>query len=63
MRQSLKEGKVIIVNQDLLLVSLKRENEMGRGLLPEKLGMIIIDEAHNLESKARTLYEIIIILK
>ncbi|WNS40740.1 ATP-dependent DNA helicase [Paenibacillus sp. MMS20-IR301] len=43
----------IIVNQDLLIRDLIKKKEGTRGIISERPAMIIIDEAHNLESKVR----------
>ncbi|MFE4710683.1 ATP-dependent DNA helicase [Paenibacillus sp. NPDC056722] len=43
----------IIVNQDLLIRDLIKKKEGTKGLITERPALIVIDEAHNLESKVR----------
>ncbi|WP_233476558.1 ATP-dependent DNA helicase [Paenibacillus sonchi] len=43
----------IIVNQDLLIRDLIKKKESSKGLITERTALIVIDEAHNLESKVR----------
>lgn len=43
----------IIVNQDLLIRDLMKKKEGTKGIITERPALIVIDEAHNLESKVR----------
>lgn len=52
-RVHLYKPKVLIVNQDLLIAHFKNLEDYRDGILPSKFGMLIIDEIHNLEDKAR----------
>lgn len=47
-------ANVIIINQDMFIISLVRELEGSSGMIGQNRGLIIIDEAHNLESKTRS---------
>lgn len=51
------EGRadIIIANQDLLIAHLAKKNSQGYTILNDASSMIIIDEAHNLEDKARNI--------
>lgn len=55
MRQSLNTvvPKLLIVNQDLLLAHLLKKHRTGYGFITNQIGMIVVDEAHNLEDKTR----------
>lgn len=58
MREGLKgygkmAGDIIIVNQDLLIVNYLKEEKTGHSLINGNHDVVIIDEAHNLEEKAR----------
>lgn len=56
MRSEIREGgpsDVIIVNQDLLIAHLLKRAQTSRGFIANRLPVIIIDEAHNLEEKTR----------
>lgn len=44
---------IIVCNQDLLLANQNNELEYRKGMLAPDLSIIVIDEAHNLESKVR----------
>ena len=55
MRQDLLWSKgVIICNQDFLTSHLSKAANGLEGLLPCNIGMLIVDEAHNLEGKVRS---------
>ncbi|MFS0606383.1 DEAD/DEAH box helicase [Brevibacillus sp. 179-C7.1 HS] len=56
MRSEIREGgpsDVIIVNQDLLIAHLLKRAQTSRGFIANRVPVIIIDEAHNLEEKTR----------
>lgn len=44
---------VIVINQDMFIISLLKELRGRNGMLTSNRGLIIIDEAHNLEDKTR----------
>jgi len=46
-------GDIIIVNQDLLIANYLKEDKTGRPFIDDRHEVVIIDEAHNLEEKAR----------
>ncbi len=46
-------ARIIIINHDLLLAHLLNEELTGEGFINDRIRMVIIDEAHNLEEKAR----------
>lgn len=46
-------ARIIIINHDLLLAHLLNEELTGEGFINDRMRMIVIDEAHNLEEKAR----------
>lgn len=45
---------IIVCNQDLLAVDMDKKANYKRPLMSEDIGMIVIDEAHNLENKVRS---------
>jgi ATP-dependent DNA helicase DinG len=45
---------IIICNQDLLAVNMKKRAEDRKQLMSEDIGMIVVDEAHNLENRVRS---------
>lgn len=45
---------VIIINQDMFIISLVAEYNGSSGMINQNRGLIIVDEAHNLESKTRS---------
>lgn len=45
---------IIICNQDLLAVNMMKRTEERKQLMSENIGMIVIDEAHNLENRVRS---------
>lgn len=47
-------ARLIIINHDLLLAHLLNEELTGEGFINDRMRMIVIDEAHNLEEKARS---------
>ena len=47
---------IILCNQDLLTVHLRRLREGQKPLLNEKVVVMVVDEAHNLEEKVRNAY-------
>lgn len=49
---------VILCNQDLLTVHLKKMQEGQRPILNDRIGIMVVDEAHNLEEKVRNAYTI-----
>lgn len=51
-----KTKGIIICNQDMLTVDLRFKREMKDGLFTENIGVIVVDEAHNLEEKVRFAY-------
>lgn len=61
-RRKMREARgVIICNHDLLLENQKRRYDGGRELLVES-DVIVLDESHNLEEKARNSYKEVLIL-
>lgn len=46
--------KIIIVNQDLLISHFLKEESDSRGILDQRIGLLVIDEIHNLEEKTRS---------
>lgn len=61
MRNSINNGgnaNVIIINMDMFIVHLKLLRKTGKGLLNEDTALYIIDEAHNLEEKTRSVLTI-----
>ena len=44
----------IVCNQDLLAVNMHKRASLRRQLMSEDIGIIVVDEAHNLESKVRS---------
>lgn len=53
-RDMLNTDGVILCNQDLLTVHFQKLKKGQKGLLNEKIELIVIDEAHNLEEKVRS---------
>ena len=53
-QQMLRTRGVIVCNQDLLAVNMSRKASLRKSLMNEAIGLIVIDEAHNLESKVRS---------
>lgn len=53
-QQMLHTRGVIVCNQDLLAVHMSRKAYFRKLLMNEAIGLIVIDEAHNLESKVRS---------
>lgn len=53
-RDMLNTEGIILCNQDLLTVHLQKLKKGQKGLLNEKIDLIVIDEAHNLEEKVRS---------
>lgn len=51
---------LVLCNQDQLAAHLKNESEGGNGILPSRLRVIAIDEAHNLESKVRNAVSVVL---
>lgn len=47
-------ARVIVVNQDYLLAHLLKKEQNGEGFINNNKCLIVIDEAHNLEEKARS---------
>lgn len=45
---------IIVCNQDLLAVNMHKRASLRRQLMSEDIGIIVVDEAHNLESKVRS---------
>jgi len=61
MRENLKYSNgFILCNQDILTAHLKKTEYGGEGLLPYDIDTIVIDEAHNLESKVRSATTVIL---
>ena len=57
LRKKLKSGGgIVICNQNMLVAHLQNSYPRGRGLFNPDGGMIIIDEAHNIESRFRDAY-------
>lgn len=55
MREKLKYSEgFILCNQDILTAHLKKSEYGGEGLLPYNIDTIVVDEAHNLETKVRS---------
>ncbi len=52
-RDMLNTDGIILCNQDLLTVHFQKLKKGQKGLLNEKIDLIVIDEAHNLEEKVR----------
>ena len=44
---------IILCNQDFLASPLQKMSRMQRGLLSERVDLVVVDEAHNLENKVR----------
>ena len=54
LREQLRKGHgIVICNQNMLVAHLQNLNTGGRGIFNPDGGMVIVDEAHNLESKFR----------
>ena len=54
LRQKMKNTKgIIICNQDLLTANLRKRQRRHKEMLPSDIGLVVIDEAHNLEDKVR----------
>lgn len=47
---------IVICNQDLLTIHLKKKNSWQRNILNNDISIIVVDEAHNLEEKVRNIY-------
>lgn len=45
---------IILCNQDFLTAHLRKKRRMQRGLISDRVDLVVIDEAHNLEDKVRT---------
>lgn len=45
---------IVLCNQDFLTAHLQQRSRMQRGLLSEKVDLVVVDEAHNLEDKVRS---------
>ena len=45
---------IIVCNQDLLAVNMHKKANCRRQLMSEDIGIVVVDEAHNLESKVRS---------
>ena len=45
---------IILCNQDFLTAHLRKKSRMQRGLISDRVDLVVIDEAHNLEDKVRT---------
>ena len=45
---------IIVCNQDLLAVSMRKKSMKRSPLMSKDIGLIVIDEAHNLESRVRS---------
>lgn len=45
---------IILCNQDFLTSHLQKRSRMQRGLISERVNLIVVDEAHNLENKVRS---------
>jgi len=55
LRQKMKNTKGIIVcNQDLLTANLRKRKNLHAEILSSDIGIVVIDEAHNLEDKVRS---------
>lgn len=52
-RDMLNTNGIILCNQDLLTVHFQKLKKGQKGLLNDKIDLIVIDEAHNLEEKVR----------
>lgn len=52
-QKMLNTNGVIVCNQDLLAIDMYKKSEGRRKLMNDEVGVIIVDEAHNLESKVR----------
>lgn len=56
MRNAIGNGgaaDVIVINQDMFIISLLKELRGRNGMLTSRRGLIVVDEAHNLEDKTR----------
>ncbi len=49
---------IILCNQDLLTINLKKRRSSSREIITDQFKFVVIDEAHNLESKVRNSYTI-----
>lgn len=57
MRQHLPmEDGIILCNQDLLAVNMKKRLNLSKEMFPYDFEFVVIDEAHNLESRVRSSY-------
>lgn len=53
-KRMMSTSGIIVCNQDLLAVNMNKKANYRRPLMSEDIGMIVIDEAHNLENKVRS---------
>lgn len=59
LRSNMKNSKgFILCNQDLLTMNLRKRNDYANEMIASDFQYIVIDEAHNLESKVRNSYTI-----
>lgn len=57
LRQELLSTKgIILCNQDLLTVNLRKRHSYSKEIITDRFQFVVIDEAHNLESKVRNSY-------
>ncbi|MDB8711283.1 hypothetical protein PNW90_12420 [[Ruminococcus] gnavus] len=55
LRDELRKTKgIILCNQDLLTINLIKRNNYNKEILTDRFEFVVIDEAHNLESKVRS---------
>lgn len=47
---------IILCNQDLLTINLRKRRNYSKEIITDKFEFVVIDEAHNLESKVRNSY-------
>lgn len=52
-QRMLKTRGVIVCNQDLLAINMQKKKQYRNQLMSDNIGLVVIDEAHNLESRVR----------
>lgn len=55
-KKLLDTNGIILCNQDLLTINLKKRRNYSREIITNQFEFVVIDEAHNLESKVRNAY-------
>lgn len=54
----LNTNGIVLCNQDLLTINLRKRHNYSKEIITDQFQFIVIDEAHNLESKVRNSYTI-----